>query len=239
MRTSNRESASPEMQSGQAINIVYYTDPLCCWSWAMEQQLAQLENECSTPVNWRYCLGGLLPGWGLFTDNQNNILRPAQMGPLWMHAGEMLGLTLAHRIWVEDPPASSYPACIAVKCAELQSAEAGKLYLHYVRKAVMVHGLNIAKQDELLEVAKKTAVLLPGFSLSQFEEDMKTDQGMEAFRKDLQEVKYRNINRFPTLLIQQQGLPGVLVTGYRPAEVLIHIINGFKRNAAYDADNIN
>jgi putative protein-disulfide isomerase len=239
MITFNRESASPEMHSGQAINIVYYTDPLCCWSWGMEQQLARLEKESPAYINWRYCMGGLLPGWSLFADNQNNILRPAQLGPLWMHAGETLGLTIAHRIWVEDPPATSYPACIAVKCAALQSAKAGKLYLHYVRKAVMVHGLNIAKQDELLEVAKKTAVLFPGFSLRRFEEDMKSGEGIEAFRKDLQEVKYRNINRFPTLLIQRDGAPGLLVTGYRPAEVLINIINEYKRNEAYDADNIN
>ena len=60
-----------------------------------------------------------------------------------------------------------------------------------------------------------------------------------AASKDLQEVKYRNINRFPTLLIQRDGAPGLLVTGYRPAEVLINIINEYKRNEAYDADNIN
>jgi len=103
----------------------------------------------------------------------------------------------------------------------------------------MVHGLNIAKPDELLEVAKKTAVLFAGFSFKRFEEDLKSDQGIEAFRKDLQEVKYRNINRFPTLLIQQAGAPGLLVTGYRPAEVLINIINEYKRKEAYDTDNIN
>lgn len=239
MITCNKESAAPDMQSGQPLNIVYYTDPLCCWSWGLEQQLARLEDECGIPINWRYCMSGLLPGWGQFVDNQNSILRPAQMGPLWMHAGEMLGTMIAHRIWAEDPPATSYPACIAVKCAELQSAAAGKLYLHYVRKAVMVHGLNIAKQDELLEVAKKTAVLLPGFSFNRFKKDLETDQGIEAFRKDLQEVKYRNINRFPTLIIQRPEAPGLLVTGYRPAEVLIHIINEYKRKDVYDGDNIN
>jgi predicted DsbA family dithiol-disulfide isomerase len=170
-------------------------------------------------------MGGLLPGWGMFADNQNSIMRPAQMGPLWMHAGEALGLKIAHRVWVNDPPASSYPACVAVKCAELQSAVAGRHYLHFIRKAIMEHGLNIARKVVLDEVAECIASFTQGFSIARFNEDMQNDKGIEAFRKDLQEVKYRNISRFPTLIIQRPGSRGLMVTGYRPAEVLLKIIN--------------
>jgi predicted DsbA family dithiol-disulfide isomerase len=221
----SQENDSPELQSGFEIDIVYYTDPLCCWSWALEPQLARLEKECPGKINWRYCMGGLLPFWGHYMDSHNSIQRPAQMGPLWMHASETMEVPIAHRIWVEDPPASSYPACIAVKCAELQSADAGRLYLHFVRKAVMLYGLNIARHNVLLQVAESVAGINKEFSVAQFEEDMQNDRGQEAFRKDLQEVKYRGINRFPTLIIKQAGSPGKLVTGFRPAEVLLQIIN--------------
>lgn len=54
---------------------------------------------------------------------------------------------------------------------------------------------------------------------------MESEKGMEAFRNDLQEVKYRNINRFPTLVIKGPSSPGLVVTGFRPVEVLLHIIN--------------
>ena len=56
------------------------------------------------------------------------------------------------RIWVEDPPTSSYPACIAIKAAELQSAEAADLYLGWLRHAVMTQRRNIARREVLLEV---------------------------------------------------------------------------------------
>lgn len=220
----SQENVSPEMQSGAVTDIVYYTDPLCCWSWALEPQLTRLEKEWPGTINWRYCMGGLLPGWKQYVDNYNSIQRPAQMGPLWMQAGKMMDVPIAHRIWVEDPPATSYPACIAVKCAGLQSAEAGRLYLYHVREAVMLQGLNIARQEILLQVARDIAGVNKQFSLEQFEEDMKNDRGLEAFRQDLQEVKYRGINRFPTLLIKREAAYGLLVTGFRPAEVLLHLM---------------
>jgi len=220
----SQESTSPELKSGPAIDIVYYTDPLCCWSWGMEPQLIRLEKEWPGAINWRYCMGGLLPAWNHYVDNHNSVQRPAQMGPMWMHGSEVMEVPIAHRIWVDDPPASSYPACIAVKCAELQSAEAGQLYLHFVRKAVMMYGLNIARQEILLQVAQCVAGINKEFSLTQFEEDMTNDRGMEAFRKDLQEVTYRGINRFPTMLIKQDTSTGILITGFRPVEELLRIL---------------
>jgi len=225
MNSDTLERTTPPQQGGRTVNIVYYTDPLCCWSWVLERELVQLEKEWQGAITWRYCMGGLLPDWKNFVDNQNSIIRPAQMGPMWMQASEQFGIELAHRIWVEDPPASSYPACVAVKCAGLQSAEAGKLFLHLVRKAVMVHGLNIAKPDVLQDVASSVGTMVSDFSVEQFMQDLQNDRGIEAFRKDLQETKYRNINRFPTLLIERPGARSMLVTGFRPAHVLLHIID--------------
>ncbi|OQP45271.1 disulfide bond formation protein DsbA [Niastella yeongjuensis] len=224
MTSYSQKSTSPDLQSRLVIDIVYYTDPLCCWSWALDAQLTRLEKEWHGIINWRYCMGGLLPAWDHYTDNYNSVQRPAQMGPLWMLASKELDIPIAHRIWVEDPPASSYPACIAVKCAQLQSQKAGKLYLYLVQKAVMQYGLNIARQEVLLQVAQGVAEIDRQFSLTQFKEDMQNDRGQEAFRKDLQEVKYSGINRFPSLLIKQSATPGILITGFKPAEQLLQII---------------
>jgi putative protein-disulfide isomerase len=49
------------------------------------------------------------------------------MGPEWMQAGRIAGLMVADKIWITDPPSSSFPACIAVKCAEDQSTALGAL----------------------------------------------------------------------------------------------------------------
>ena len=53
---------------------------------------------------------------------------------------------------------------------------------------------------------------------------MKNDIGLEAFRKDLQEVQYRNINRFPTLIFRRSNSPSLIITGYRPYSALVDIM---------------
>ena len=226
MREQNADvkNNTSSVQAG-LINITYYTDPLCCWSWAFECERQKLVADFENKISWRYCMGGLLPAWNNYHDAINSISRPLQMGPMWMHAAELTGATIRNDIWANDPPASSYPACIAVKCAALQSLAAEEKYLFLVREACMVDGKNIAKADVLFEVAK--AVSVDGnieFDVKLFKQHLFSNEGREAFRKDLQEVKYRGINRFPSLLIRYNNY-AKLITGYQPLETIANSLN--------------
>lgn len=149
-----------------------------------------------------------------------------QMGPVWYEASSKSGMKIYDRIWVEDPPASSYPACIAVKCAELQSQIAGVKYLRMVREAVMLYGKNIARQDVLTSIAKSLATDYPGIlNTERFLHDLTVnDNGINAFRTDLNEVQSRNITRFPTLIMRSANKPSIMITGYRPYPVLLDAI---------------
>ncbi|AEV96420.1 disulfide bond formation protein DsbA [Niastella koreensis] len=219
-----KKASGKIQEENEDLDIVYFTDPLCCWSWAMKPQLARLRADWKGTIRWRYCMGGLLPSWNQFTDSVNSINRPAQMGPIWMQAAQLTDVPIPHSIWIKDPPASSYPACIAVKCAMLQSPALGELYLHFIQEAIMIHRLNIAKYEVLQQVAEQVTAAASCFDVSRFLDDMNNGNGLEAFRKDIQEVKYRTINRFPTLLIRRTAQVPLLITGYKPAGVLMSII---------------
>ncbi len=202
------------------LNITYFTDPLCCWSWGLEPIWQQIKNNYDGRINVRYCMGGLLPGWNQFYDAENNVSRPIQMGPVWMHASQVTGLPIDSNIWFRDPPASSYPACIAVKCAGLQSWRAEGEYLGLLRKAVMEQGRNIAKYDVLYDVAKHLAISKPHLlDYTRFSRDMQNENGLEAFRKDMQEIQLSGISRFPSMVFQYPRKKPLLVSGYKPFEV--------------------
>lgn len=141
------------------------------------------------------------------------------MGPVWMHASQITHTKMKYSIWHEDPPASSYPACIAVKTADLQSSEAGHEYLFQIRKTLMEEGKNISKTSVLLEVAEKMDPLLLDFS--QFKLDLEKGRGLEGFRTDLQKSKFHNIGRYPTLTFQNEMGKGIMIVGYRPYDVLL------------------
>lgn len=213
-----------ESQKADQLEITYFTDPLCCWSWGFEPQWRKLRFEFDGQISWRYCMAGLLPDWKNFNDEANSVHRPLQMGPVWMHASQLSGMPMHTRVWMEDPPASSYPACIAVKCAALQSAEAGEKFLRLTREAIMINGQNIAKLDILESIADQVAKQSGLLDLEKFKSDMHNDVGLNAFKKDMELVHLSGINRYPSLLIRSAQAKSILVTGYRPYSVLLDAI---------------
>lgn len=203
------------------IEMTVYTDPLCCWTWAMNAHWKALRDELKGYLlGIEYKMGGLLPSWKHFSDQVNSIQKPIQMGPEWLHARVVSGAEINNRIWITDPPSSSFPACIAVKCAEMQSAVIGEYYLFALQEAVMVKNLNIADSNILLLVASSISTIFPDFNLFKFRKDLFGDRGKTAFRKDVQECKYAGINRFPTIIIKSKAGWSVRVTGYQTYESL-------------------
>jgi putative protein-disulfide isomerase len=220
-----RDIMEGEENKADRVEITFYTDPLCCWSWAFESQWRKLQYEFQDKLVLRYVMTGLLPSWKNYSDSVYSVSRPQQMGPVWMEACETSGMPINSKIWVEDPPASSYPACIAVKCIQLQSQDASVKYLRLLREAVMLQGKNIAKQDVLIQIAKKIATDFPGvINLAQFANDLTSDSGVEAFRPDWQEAQSRNITRSPTLIMRSRSKPAIMLTGYRPYPVLLEAL---------------
>jgi putative protein-disulfide isomerase len=230
----NEQSQSPEpvdrqeqiSQHADRVNIIYYTDPLCCWSWGFEPQWRRLRYEFRGYIAWQYRMGGLLSSWNNYNDAINSISRPLQMGPLWMQAHYVSGMPMNDKVWMSDPPQSSYPACVAVKCAAIQSRQAEEKYLRYVREALMINGINVTKQSVLFEIAAKLSNEI-NFDLDQFKEDYNSQTGIDAFKKDLHEVQYKNISRFPTLTILNPDKAGIILTGYRSYSSLLEALRIF------------
>jgi putative protein-disulfide isomerase len=210
--------------TSDGVEVTFYTDPLCCWSWAMTPAWDRLQAECGPGLRIRYKMGGLLPSWKHFEDAAHSISRPSQMGPEWMHAAHLSGVTINSQIWIADPPASSYPACIAVKCVQLQSEDFVPGFLRLLQKAVMTEGKNIAKTGVLSDAAWSLHDEYSDFDLFRFRDDLMGNAGKNAFRQDLQDAKYLGINRFPTLVIRRKNGSTVMLTGYQTYESL-KIIN--------------
>ncbi len=200
------------------VKISYYTDPLCSWSWAFEPHCRRFCYEFADQIHWRIVMSGMIRDWQQFADPFNDISRPAQMGPAWLQVQQITGMPCDPGIWNDDPPASSYPACIAVKAAEQQGKACGMTYLRRLREAVMLERRNIARAEVLIELATELAES-PDHSVNldqlQFQADLHSQPVLEAFREDLKDVRYRDIGRFPTLILRHITGPAVIVVGYR------------------------
>ena len=167
-------------------------------------------------ISYDLVMGGMIPSWPNYNDPLNAIASPAQMGPLWMYAAEITQSKMYSSIWIDDPPASSFPPSIAVKTAGLQSAVAAENYLFNIRRAMMEEGVNISKEDVLLSIARE----ITGLDFDQFVEDWSAGNGKEPFRADLRKTRFHGIGRFPTITFHTHRGNGIMLVGYRPYKSL-------------------
>lgn len=203
------------------IRVDYYTDPLCCWCWAFEPVWRRFLATYGDRLRVRYVLAGMVRDWSSYSDPLNSISRPSQMGPLCAQVTELTGVEVNDRVWAEDPPESSLPACLAVKAAERQSEAAGDLYLAALRTALMRDGRNIGRREVLLEIARETYAGNPGLlDPDRLANDLNSESAADALREDIKLTRYHEIGRFPTLVLSGGPGPAIAVVGYRPFETL-------------------
>lgn len=216
--------SGPDQPPGEpGIEVIYYTDPLCPWSWALEPQWRRLRYEIGDRLTWRYVMGGMIVNWESYHDQLNSVHNPSQMALQWYQVRQLTGMPVDERIWYDDPPSSSYPACLAVKSAERQGAAMGEAYLRQVREAVMLGRRNVARGEVLIELAEELAGDPPPggtLDLEQFRDDLLGAAVRDAFHEDLREVRFRAISRFPTLDLKVGDRPRIALTGYRPYEAI-------------------
>lgn len=93
------------------------------------------------------------------------------------------GMPADPRVWLETPPRSSYPACLAVKAAAEQGLDAP--YLRRLREGVMLRRERLDSGEALLAAARSVAEI----DLARFEIDMRSNAIVELFAADRERAK--------------------------------------------------
>ena len=194
------------------LRITYYTDPLCSWSWAMEPSWRRLRYAYGPQLEWRYKMGGLVADAATFDDPVNSVHRPAQWAPQWYEVAEKTDMPLDEKLWLENPPDSSYPACVAVKAAQRQGPDRGEHCLRRLREAAMLERRNLAEPQVLEQLVGEAA----GVDADRYLAD-RDGPARRDFKEDLRDIRYRQFGRYPTLLLEPGNL---LIVGWRPFDVL-------------------
>ena len=113
------------------------------------------------------------------------------MGGLWretrpptalaatLDAAAESGMPVDPRLWLDAPPRSSYPACLAVKAAAEQGLDGP--YLRRVREALMCERVKADTTDALVALARD----VPGMDVERFAVDLGSNAIVEAFGADL------------------------------------------------------
>jgi predicted DsbA family dithiol-disulfide isomerase len=158
------------------VQVRFYTDPVCPWSWAAEPAIRRLMWEFEGELEFVWVMGGLARSY-----EQANLLDVVGQ---WLEDAAAGGMPCDPRIWTQNPLSSTYPSCQAVKAAEEQGWQAGYRYLRTLREGVMFERRKLDHADALIDAAGRA-----GIDRARFEVDLRSHAITEAFGADLEEVR--------------------------------------------------
>jgi predicted DsbA family dithiol-disulfide isomerase len=200
-----------------AIHVVEYTDPHSVWCWGCEPILRRLEFLYPDRVTVDVRMGGLFEDFRPMRESWTRM-----SGGRWKESvlAFLSSVAAQHRMPSNsermmgglDDFNSTWPACIAVKAAEFQGRDVGKVYLRRLREAAIVEGRRIHARDVQVEIAGEV-----GLDARRFGTALDDASAAKAFHQDLDECRKLGISGFPTFTLRR-GLVISRVEGYRTWE---------------------
>jgi predicted DsbA family dithiol-disulfide isomerase len=171
------------------LQVRYYTDPACPWSWATEPKLRRLIAEFGDELRFSWVMGGLARSYGPdYRDTGAGITgeRNCFDGLMshWLDTAAETGMPMDPRIWRVNPISSSYPACQGVKAAAEQGRDAAYAYLRRTREALMIERKKLDHVEALVGEAGPA-----GLDVERFRLDLSSNAITEAFAADLDAVR--------------------------------------------------
>lgn len=171
------------------VEVRYYTDPACSWSWGTEPKLRRLMWEFGDKLRFTWVMGGLARQYGPdYRDEESGIGSGpdcfADLMAHWLDASAETGMPIDARIWSKNPISSTYPACQAVKAAAEQGPEAADRYLRRLREGLLTERKKLDHAEALIGEAG-----LAGLDTDRFRIDLSSHAITEAFAADLDEVR--------------------------------------------------
>jgi predicted DsbA family dithiol-disulfide isomerase len=109
---------------------------------------------------------------------------PSALAMRWLDDAAESGMPIDPRIWAEDPPRSSYPACIAFRAAAEQGPAAAERLLRGLREGFMCHRRKLDGPEALVEEARRARL-----DTGRFRIDLDSNATLEAFGGDLEETR--------------------------------------------------
>jgi hypothetical protein len=128
---------------------------------------------------------------------------PASMIVPWLDAAERSRMPVDPRLWAEAPLSSSYPACMAVKAAAEQGADAASRYLRALREGLFCFRRKLDGVEALVEEARAA-----GLDAARFRVDLESNAIVEAFGADLEETRSHG-STLPFLRFDSQTLSAI------------------------------
>jgi predicted DsbA family dithiol-disulfide isomerase len=172
-----------------SVEVRYFSDPACTWSWAAEPALRRIIFEFGGELDFVWAMGGLARRFGAaYRDSEAAIgTGPDCFADLMSHSLNVAGRTgmpCDPRLWTEAPLSGTFPACMAVEAAAEQGWEAAYRYLRRLREGILCGRRKLDQREALIAEAGPAGLDVPAFEAA-----MSSDEPAEALAAHMQEAR--------------------------------------------------
>ena len=200
-----RTDALPD---ARGIPLVLYADPLSAWCWVAERRVRAVAEELGdvfAPLRIEHFPLRRTPR-ALSGAERRALARAARRA-----AREAEGRGTSAELWLSpDAPLSSLPPLAALVAARPQGADREEALRAAIREAALVRGVNVARNDVLLELAERAGLDLRRFAAALF-----APATERRLREIVEDADDKGIAGAPALVVGDEWL----VSGPRtPAE---------------------
>jgi putative protein-disulfide isomerase len=191
-----------------------FTDPFCTWCWGSEPVLRKIKEVYGDQVHIIYRMGGLVESVKDFNDTVNNINASnfyEKMAEYWELSSSRHKMPVDSSFFAEYKTdfRSTWPACLAVKAAQMQDEEKAARYLRRLREAALAECVPFHRRKVQLEIAQEV-----GLDSDRLKRDIDSGAAGHAFETDMNEYHTQGGESFPFYVVRHMGGDEIPLNGY-------------------------
>lgn len=192
------------MNRPTSLELTLHHDVLCGWSWLADQRLRLLAEEFQPALKIHYS-----PFPVRLEDRVPTEWERMAEASAWRKVRrEKDGKGIITDLWrSDDPPRSSLPPLVALEAAHIVGGVRGRdALLTSLRQAAFLHGINITRDDVILELAGKA-----GLEVHRFANAYSSEQTRKIVLDLHDEAARHGVDSVPTVVIEGDWM----ITGVR------------------------
>lgn len=206
------------------IELFTFTDPICTWCWGSEPVVRKIRELYGDQLRLVYRMGGLVESVKNFHDPVNKINAMnfySKMGDYWLASSDRHKMPVDPSFFQEYKTdfRSSWPACLAVKAAQMQDEELAARYLRRLREAGLAECKPIHRRKVQMELADEI-----GLDSAKLKEDIDSGAAGHAFETDMQEYHTQGGEAFPFYILRTPAGEELPLNGYVSSMALEKLI---------------
>jgi SAM-dependent methyltransferase/predicted DsbA family dithiol-disulfide isomerase len=157
---------------------MHFADPWCWWSWGLEPALQRLKEIYGEQVKISYMMGGITDDI-LEWRKEYDVVEDDALKAWIADSNSITGMPADPECYLKTKVKSTWPACIAVKAAQIQGEQVGEHFYRKLMETTLLECRNGSNEEVYLKVAGEV-----GLDLHRFKTDIGSGKAGRLFEKD-------------------------------------------------------